>query len=143
MTSLLTNLKQVPANAGFYITVADCRTTFYTATGTDAAPLFSTNIYARSTVTSTLLATGGTAVLRDHGKALVSSGRVFRKVQLMVSSGQVTNGGSDGVGGIDLGPGVTPGYITGYIELPGLGVGSGVAGVAGATIAFTPVARLG
>jgi hypothetical protein len=142
MTSLLTNLKQVPANAGFYITVADCRSTFYTSIGTDSAPLFSTNIYARSTVTSTLLATAGTAVLRDHGKTVVSSGRVFRKVQLMVSSGQVTTGGSDGVGGLDLGPGVTPGFITGYIELPGLGVGSGSAGLAAAA-AFTPVARLG
>jgi hypothetical protein len=138
MTSLLTNLKQVPANAGFYIAVADCRSTFYTSIGTDSAPLFSTNIYARSTVTSTLLATGGSAVFRDHGKALVSSGRVFRKVQLMVSSGQVTNGGSDGVGGIDLGPGVTPGYITGYIELPGnSSVSPNGAGF------FTPVARLG
>ena len=138
MTSLLTNLKQVPANAGFYITVADCRSTFYTSIGSDSAPLFSTNIYARSTVTSTLLATGGTAVFRDHGKALVSSGRVFRKVQLMVSSGQVTNGGSDGVGGIDLGPGVTPGYITGYIELPGH---SSLVPLAAGS--FTPVARLG
>ena len=144
MTSLLTSLKQVPANAGFYITVADCRTTFYTNAGTDAAPLFSTNIYARSTVTSTLLATGGTAVLRDHGKVQISSGRVFRKVQLMVSSGQVTTGGTDGVGGIDLGPGVTPGYITGYIELPGQGVGSGVGTGAAATAGvFSPVARIG
>ena len=134
---------QITSGSGYYVNIGSLISTFYTNVGTDAAPLFSTNIYARSTVTSTLLATAGTAVLRDHGKALVSSGRVFRKVQLMVSSGQVTNGGSDGVGGIDLGPGVTPGYITGYIELPGLGVGSGVAGVAGATISFTPVARLG
>ena len=136
--------KQLNTGYSYYVNVGSLISTFYTNSGTDAAPFFSTNIYAQSTVTSTLLRTAGAAALRSHGKAIVSSGRVFRKVQLMVSSGQVTTGGTDGVGGIDLGPGVTPGYITGYIELPGQGVGSGVGTGAAATAGvFSPVARIG
>ena len=138
------SFNQITSGTGYYVNVGSLISTFYTNVGTDAAPLFSTNIYAQSTVTSSLLRTPGLAALRSHGKAVVSSGRVFRKVQLMVSSGQVTNGGTDGVGGIDLGPGVTPGYITGYIELPGLqGDVSGAAGATSVAGAFSPVARLG
>lgn len=145
MTSLLTSIKQVPANAGYYINVADIRATFYQNNGTDAAPLISSNVYARSTnaavvagntvtVISTLLATGGQAVLRDHGKTLVSSGRVFRKVQLMLSTNALVNGGTDGVAGLDNAPN---NYITGYIELPGTNNGGSGSG------SFTAVARLG
>jgi len=137
------SFKQITTGSGYYVNVGSLISTFYTNVGTDVAPLFSTNIYAQSSVTSTLLRTAGSAALRSHGKALVSSGRVFRKVQLMVSSGQVTNGGTDGVGGNDLGAGVTPGFITGYIELPGLGVGSGTAGANSGVVSFSPVVRLG
>lgn len=141
MTSLLTSVKQIPANAGYFINVAAVTTSataasFYVNTGTDAAPIFSTNVYAQSSNTSTLLRTAGSAVFKDHGKTLVSSGRVFRKVQLLVSTGSTLNPtpGSDGVAGVDTAP---FNYITGYIELPGLhGASSGFAGV-------TPVARLG
>ena len=130
--------KQLRTNAGYYINVADTRTTFYQNNGTDAAPLISSNTYARSGVSgvSTLLATGGSAIFRDHGKNLTSSGRTFRKVQLMVSSGVIYGGvsaGTDGVGGVDTAP---TNYLTGYIELPGTSTNSG-------TALCTPVARLG
>ncbi len=143
MTSLLTNLKQVPANAGYYINVASCVSTFYVNAGTDAAPAFSTNVYAQSTYTSSLIRTPGAAIFRDHGKTVVSSGRVFRKVQLMTSTGAVQNGGTDGVGGLDSAP---SNYITGYIELPGSNNGGSGAPWnfnAGAAGVPTPVARLG
>ena len=141
----MSGFKQEDTGLNYYVNVGSLISTFYTNAGTDAAPLLSTNIYAQSTVTSTLLRTAGLANFRSHGKALVSSGRVFRKVQLLVSSGQVTNGGTDGVGGIDLGAGVTPGYITGYIELPGFrGDPSGTAAGIAATVGLiSPVARLG
>jgi len=132
--------KQIRTNGGYYINVADTRATFYQNNGTDVAPLISANLYARSTLggVSTILATAGSAVFRDHGKTLTSSGRVFRKVQLMVSTGMVYGGvsaGTDGVGGVDS----NPNYLTGYIELPGLGgYSSGLNGSA-----YTPVARLG
>jgi len=133
MTSLQTRLKQVPVGSGFYITVADARNTFYVNAGTDELPRISTNIYSQSSITSTLIAAGGTGVFRDMGKTLTSAGRAFRKVQLMTSTNNVLLGGTDGVGGIDTAP---FNYLTGYIELPGLGTGTG-------TNSVTPVARLG
>ena len=136
-----TGFKQLRTNAGYYINVADARNTFYQNNGTDAAPHVSANTFARSTMggISTILATAGSAVFRDHGKNLTSSGRTFRKVQLMVSTGVVYGGasaGTNGVGGFDVAP---TNYLTGYIELPGAGDGS--SGLNGS--AYTPVARLG
>jgi len=145
MTSLLSYTKQIPLNAGYYINVGDCRTTFYQNNGVGDDVKMSTNVYAQSTnatvvdgngttVISTLLGAPGSAVFRDHGKTLVSAGRVFRKVQLMVSTNSVwPELGTDGVGGLDNSP---VNYLTGYIELPGQGTGSG-------TNVPTPVARLG
>ena len=86
---------------------------------------------------STSLAVAGSAIFRDHGKTLLSSGRVFRKVQLMVSTNQVRVGGTDGVGGFVTATETTPSYLTGFIELPGTGDYSSGTGVP------TPVARLG
>ncbi len=127
---------------GYYINLGSLVSTFYVNTGTDAAPSFSTNIYAQSTYTSSLLQTRGAAILRDQGKVVVSSGRVFRKVQLMCSTGAVQNGGTDGVGGQDSAP---SNYITGYIELPGSNNGGSGApwSFAAAVGTMAPVARLG
>lgn len=136
-----TGFKQLRTNAGYYINVADARNTFYQNNGTDVAPFISANTFARSSITSTILTTAGSAIFRDHGKTLTSSGRVFRKVQLMVSTGMVYGGvsaGTDGVGGFDS----NPNYLTGYIELPGFGGGSSGLGSAGGVL-YTPVARLG
>ena len=144
MSSLQSSWKQVDTRAGYYVNVGKIAgtgvtaATFYYNAGTDNVPLISTNPWALSTNTSTILNTAGSAVFRDHGKTLVSSGRVFRKVQLLVSTGSVLNSGSDGVaGGSTTGAdGVQPSYLTGLIELPGQSTGSGYNG-------FTPVARLG
>jgi len=143
MSSLQKTLKQTAAQGGYYITVGDCRRTFYYNAGTDAAPLLSTNLASLSSNISSVLAGAGTGVFRDHGKTLLSSGRVFRKVQLMVSTGSVAFGalnavasGTDGVSGTAYASTNNPGYFTGYIELPGQG-GYSSGG------AFTPVARLG
>lgn len=101
-------------------------------TGTDSLPSFSTNIYACSGPTSTVVNTGG--IMKDLGKTLVSSGRVFRKVQLLISSSTTA-----GVGGIAAGnTPYAPEYLTGFIELPGAGVGSGAP-----LGALAAVARLG
>ena len=139
MTSLQSGLKQIPANAGYYINLADARATFYQNLNTDAAPVISANTYARSTVGSgvaysTLLGTPGSAVFKDMGKTLLSSQRVFRKVQLVTSTNSLVNGGTEGVGGVDVAP---TNYITGYIELPG------THGFSSGSGSYTPVARLG
>ena len=134
MTSLPTRIKQIPANDGYYITVGDARAKFYVNVGTDELPNISSNIYGIiSASVSSLLASAGSGVFRDMGKTLISSSRVFRKVQLMTSTGSALTTGTSGVGGIDSAP---FNYITGYIELPGLGVVGNVG-------TFTPVARLG
>lgn len=126
MTSVLTSLKQIPS-AGFFVPVADVRgregptgtATLYVNTGSDAAPVFSTNALAVSSFTSSLLS-AGSGTMRDMGKTLVSSSRVFRKVQLMQPN--VTG---------NVGGNTTDAWLSGYIELPGKGGN------------FTPVARLG
>jgi hypothetical protein len=132
MTSLTSYVKQIPSNQGYFINVADMRTTFYQNNGSDDLPLISANVYARSTTSSQLstsFATGGQTIMKDMGKTLMSSGRTFRKVQLVVSTLL-----TEGVGGIDSAP---TSYLTGYIELPGQhGISSGAG-------SFTPVARLG
>jgi hypothetical protein len=139
MTSLISYTKQVPLNAGYYINVGTLVSTFYSNAGTDDAPLISTNIYARSSITSTFLTTAGAAILRDMGKTLVSAGRGFRKVQLRVSTLTLLQGGTDAVGGVDTAP---TNYITGYIEIPFST--SGTAGAApGVSGGLSPVARLG
>lgn len=142
MTSLISYTKQVPLNAGYYINVGSLISTFYSNAGTDDAPTISTNIYCRSSITSTFTNTAGQAILRDMGKTLVSAGRGFRKVQLRVSTGVLLNGGTDGVGGVDNAP---TNYITGYIEIPfsTSGMGSGVPAGASGSYGVSPVARLG
>jgi hypothetical protein len=143
MTSLQTSWKQVDTRAGYYVNVAAvagvANATFYYNAGTDEVPRISTNIFALSTGISSLLNTPGSAVFRDHGKTLTSSGRVFRKVQLLLPTGSVLKSdgtGTDGVSGPAGRAGVQPSYLTGLIELPGQSTGSGSA-------SFTPVARLG
>ena len=137
MSSLLTGPKQLRMNAGYYINIATCLPNkVYQNIGTDSAPLMSASQMCANGPPSTFLATAGSAVFRDSGKTLVSSARVFRKVQLLVSTNSVLNNGTDGVGGVDTAP---YNYLTGYIELPGSGnLNSGLLGSA-----LTPVARLG
>lgn len=139
MTSLLSGLKQIP-QSGYYIPVADCRGAVFVNTGTDAVPVFGSMLPLISTAgaaTSTLIATAGAGVFRDMGKTLISSGRAFRKVQLLINTADVATpigaaAATSGVGG------AAPAYLTGYIILPGSGGGADQSGAG-----FTPVARLG
>jgi hypothetical protein len=132
MSSLQTRTRQIPSNSGYYITLANVVTSAFT--GTDSAPVL-TALAASSTI-------GTASTLRDLGKTVVSSGRVFRKVQLLRNTSSIQVGGTDGVGGSDSGAGTTA-YFTSYIELPGSGnFTSGV--LAGSTAGqVSAVARLG
>jgi hypothetical protein len=85
---------------------------FLTNAGTETAPSLSTNVHSVSSFTSTLLGTGN--ILKDMTKTLVSSGRVFRKVQIVVAG----LGGVAGVTGTGPGLGANPDYYTGYVEVP-------------------------
>ena len=119
-------LKQI--SHPYYVTVGDARLRFYQNMGTVDLPNFSTNIYGLSSNTSTIISAAG-AVLRNEGTKIMSANRMFRKVQLLVSTGSVLVGGSDGVAGGATG--VAP-YLTGFIELPSGAQSTGI----------TPVARL-
>ena len=140
MTSLISLTKQIPANAGYYITVATgvAAGTIYANQGTDELPTLSNPIMASTLSTSGVYTTvnAAGAVLKDMGKTLVSSGRVFRKVQVVANTGSlvnVVNRDTSGVGGV---ADTTTAYITGYIELPGQHGSGGSAPT-------TAVARLG
>jgi hypothetical protein len=65
---------------------------------------------------SSISSVGLGGLLKDMGKTLVSSGRVFRKIQLVAS--RAANGSTFGVAGDATSP--NQDYFTGYIEL-GLG----------------------
>lgn len=147
MTSLLSNLKTVNNEAGYYINVGDLRSKIYARTeptgntGTLGGG-FSAAIWATSTLAngqswvSTALATSGGAILRDMGRSIVSSTRTFRKVQLVVPANRAPS--TFGVGGGTI---AGENYFTGYIEL-GFGPegGSGGPGDAGGP---APVAHYG
>lgn len=135
MTSLISQTKQIPANAGYYITVSSCLTSIYCNTGTDELPSISTMTGALAAAGVSTLVNAPGAVLKDMGKTLVSSGRVFRKVQVVANTSAAVVPGKEtgGVGGVDVAP---TAYITGFIELPGQHGSGGY-------YAPTPVARLG
>lgn len=135
MTSLLSHTKQIPANAGYYISVGNAIAAFYANVGTDAVPDMSGGAMLAALNAAQLnieqLSQAGNAIFKDMGKTLVSAGRTYRKVQLVVPT---LVSPSEGVGGEDVAP---TNYLTGYIELPGQH---------GLTTNFgtcTPVARLG
>jgi hypothetical protein len=89
----------------------------------------------KATSTISTVAAGG--LLRDMGKTVLSSGRTFRKIQLMTSA--VSTGGVGGPAGVTTTVNVD--YLTGYIELAsGFNSLNGVAGVAAAGSGMAPVA---
>uniref|UniRef100_A0A6C0HFX3 Uncharacterized protein n=1 Tax=viral metagenome TaxID=1070528 RepID=A0A6C0HFX3_9ZZZZ len=125
MSSLLKYTKQTPMNGGYYVALAPL-TSSYTLTGTEVAPAFST---LTSSIMGLATSPPSGSILRDEGKTLRSANRVFRKVQLLLSTGSVVTGGTDGVVGLSTG---TSPWATFYVELPGPG-----------TLATSAIARLG
>lgn len=138
MTSLVSRPKQVQTNNAFFVNVGSLLNKVLVNTGTDDAPFMSSCIWAAgvaggasTNAISTALGTAGSAFLRDGGKNVVSSGRVFRKVQYVTPATPSTGG----VGG--TGANVPSDYFQGYIELPGL------QGIVSGTSTPAPVARVG
>ena len=77
-----------------------------------------TNLGTNSPYLSTLTVAG--ALLKDLGKNVVSSGRYFRKIQLVQRNAGVapsTTASTFGVGGQSTGTYPNGDYLTGYIEL--------------------------
>lgn len=150
MSSVTGRVKQVSANGAYFVNLGDVRTALLQNYGTysDNNPAYAAGVGATlSTATwagptpaatgtiqssfSSVLTTSGAAFFRDMGANIVSSGRVFRKVQLVAPRGAgVTTGGVGGPA-----PGNSSDYLSAYIELPGLqGVTSGVSPAAFARV---------
>jgi hypothetical protein len=113
MTSLLTSSRQVSSDSGYYIPVGSCVDKIFSYNNTTglvgAAATWATNAQIS---TAFFVSSAGAGILRDLGKTVVSSGRTFRKVQLVLSTGNTF-----GVAGTAPTPSIGEDYLTGYIEL--------------------------
>lgn len=118
MTSLLRSTREVSANTGYYIPIGDCRSRLFAYNPVDGQSTFSTATWAAAPTAaiglgfSTLVASAGVGLLRDMGKTVTSSLRVFRKVQLVVN-----NSTTYGVGGQQPTTWPSQDFLTAYIEL--------------------------
>ena len=130
MTSIGVRTRQVSSDTGYYIPVAICVDKLFGLPATPGAAMGTCPVWASSSgsghggpISSLLLAGGG--LLKDMGKTIISSSRVFRKVQLVVPSsvlGVTTRAvDTNGVGGAS---GTSPplgDFYTAYIELGSAG----------------------
>jgi hypothetical protein len=124
---------------GYFVVVASIESKVYSYTGGSGAGgsfvpgSFATVSWdAAGSGAKTLLQTAGT-VLRDCGVTVVSSSRVFRRVQLIDPA---TSTG--GVGGTVVSPGNQQDYNTGYIELAGGSVDTFAGAGTLAAVAYMP-----
>ena len=126
MTSIPAFLKQIPTDARNFIPVSSLAyaggiNSLNTTNGQLATASWSGIGTAGSGSRYTSSINGpGAGKLRDMGKTYVSSGRVFRKIQLIVPNTQVTS-----TFGVEGNQNTTPNidYLTGYIELGWEGAG--------------------
>jgi hypothetical protein len=125
MTSLLSGIKQNLNDVGYFINVASLNGQVNAYNGNDAAPQFSCATWAfakagaATSFLSSAVATGGSLLLKDMGKTVVSSLRTFRKVQVVRANNLTvsTFGVGGGVGSGAVGAGLGEDFLTGYIEL--------------------------
>ena len=134
MTSVAGRTRQVSPDVGYYIPLASLIGKIYALNPTTGA--LTTAAWPATKMGSTISTIGGNP-LKDMGKTYVSAGRVFRKIQLVVSTQTTVAAGAStfGVGG-SAGTSPVEDYYTGYIEL-GSAFGTDNAG------AYTPVAHSG
>lgn len=133
MTSIagLGFIKQIPADSRNFIPVSsllnlvlglnEATTVLSPATWAQGNSIPGNTQWSGSPFASSI-ASAGAGKLRDMGKTYVSSGRAFRKVQLIVPgtvNGKATGAGAStfGVAGESEAAQPTSDYLTGYIEL--------------------------
>ena len=137
MTSLQTRVKQVDVEQGFYMPLSSLQGIVYAFTpGTGAGGSFAQGSFSTASWATTqyngkanpyLSSINAVAagLLKDMGKTVVSAGRTFRKVQLVLPRNNIAATGASGsyvsTGGVagQNGAGSTPvqDYLTGFIEL--------------------------
>jgi hypothetical protein len=137
MSSIPSFIKQIPTDARNFVPISCLMNVIYglneaTATLTPAAwaqgSVVGGSVTGTSKYTSSI-AGAGAGKLKDMGKTYVSSGRTFRKIQLIVPgtlAGANTGAGVStfGVAGQSEADAPTADYLTGYIELGWEGVGT-------------------
>jgi len=134
MTSVPAFLKQIPTDARNFVPVSSLAypggiNSLNTTTGVLTTATWSGNgqgagngtAGGQGTRYTSSINGPGAGKLRDMGKTLVSSGRVFRKIQLIVPNTQTTS-----TFGVEGNSPTTPNtdYLTGYIELGWEGAGT-------------------
>lgn len=132
MTSLLTSLRQ--NGPDYYMPISSLIGIVYQYNPTAGAVTFSTAVWADGFVSTTggprgsgpsryisSLNAAGAGLLKDIGKQVISAGRIFRKVQLVVRQTGTTS--TFGVEGNALATTPNVDYLTGYIELGNNGMG--------------------
>ena len=131
MTSIGVSTRVVSSDNEFYINLAPLNDRIYGLNTTAGAKTFSPLPWvstgaavtvaagwaANPSTPTGMISTVGGALLRDLGKSYLSSGRTFRKVQLVVP--QYNNGTTSTFGVAGLGGSAVPNmdYLTGYIEV--------------------------
>jgi hypothetical protein len=133
MTSIGVRTRQVSSDSGYYIPLATLVDRLYSLPATAGGPL-STATWARGAGIAApdrvlgLISSAGAGLLKDMGKTVVSSTRVFRKVQLVVPSSVGTTNTSTlntfGVGGAAGTTAPQSDFYTAYIELASEGGGN-------------------
>jgi len=130
MTSIGVRTRQVNSDTGYYIPLATLVDRLYSLPATAGGPL-STATWCRAVNPDRvlgLISSAGAGLLKDMGKTVVSSTRVFRKVQLVVPSSVGTTNTSTlntfGVGGASGTTAPQSDFYTAYIELASEGSGN-------------------
>ena len=136
MTSIPARIRtNTPA---YYMPLSSLDGLIYAYNGTAGAVPFTNATWASSGATQanatyySSVRAAGAGILRDLGKQVISSGRVFRKVQLVVrqvGASPSTTVSTFGVAGTNTGAAANQDYLTGYMELgfDGLGPATPVA----------------
>ena len=107
MTSVLRNLKQIPTDSQYFVSLNGGNPlTLFKFTSDAAASTTSyvsgaaAGYFTQSNVTPVTIAdgSGSTTIFRDMGVTVLSSGRTFRRVQLLVTDGTKLTGAGGGSG---------------------------------------------
>lgn len=135
MTSVGNRIKQIDVEQGYYMPLSSLRGIIYAFTsGSGAGGSFAQGSFSTASWSTpdyngnkpnpylSSINGAGAGLLRDMGKTIVSAGRTFRKVQLVVTGGAAVSTG--GVQGASPNTNPVQDYLTGFIELGFDGAGT-------------------
>ena len=108
MSSVLARTKQIPADSQYFVSIVSgnagvLRLNYFTEDPNQSTTSYVSGAAAGRFTTSNVTvvafdASGTTNLFRDMGKTIMSSGRTFRAVQLLVLDGNTSTGAGGGTG---------------------------------------------